>query len=363
MQGGSDCESGESIREKSEMQDEKTEKVDTGPVFFYMCAVSACPCIGPMYMDCKHAEQVPIEPLPKLNVKQAKKTGVAVAKRFRDLNANPPTSPNCAAPVQFEMTDHCGVNHDIPIVKNPDVCMTILTWCGPRCGAAAWISVMFIPGILASKGFTLQMLVLAVSMILFYVIFIIILSCCCPCLKFSAPPLRKVVSDVIMLKVEDKLEEKRVTGGVGCVGKLRKLKLMMRRSCKYTWAIIKSLVFCQFLNPKYAMTFSKTIFTMIFTEIFMAVSIWFYFAFRFISGSFTWSVFSMFSWVEELITNGAIRARLTFWDYPVFRRMCENVKRRRASDSESNKKKDTAIVEEFEQDVKEFTQEDRKSVV
>jgi hypothetical protein len=230
---------------------------------------------------------------------------------LKDAAACPP----CSAPLQFTMKDSAQQDQPLPLRKNPDVWCTVLSWCGPRLGVAAWVMGMYIPGILASKYCTFGYMVACICWCIVYVVFIAFLKLigCCKSIKTPSPGLKKVVVKILQYKCEDKAKERQeVAGGKG------RPEIMFRRGCDYAKNLIIGIACLQFLRPRVVFTYAKTLFAMIFTEIFMAISIWFYFAARFLTGTATWRLCSFFGWVEELLVCQNIRNRLTFGLYPQF---------------------------------------------
>jgi len=243
-----------------------------------------------------------------------KETGKQIKTHFDSVKADPESCPKCSKPAQFQMVDKkTNEMKDLSKVKNPDVWCTLCSWCGPRCMVNIFILVMFLPGIFATKYTCFVYVCGIICLCLVLTLTIMVIKICMPnIVEVNTPSMRRIILEVVQMKKDDKSKENALKGMD------EKAAFMIKKGCGWFVMLLKGVFCCQICRPSRIFTLGKVLISMIFTEIFMSVSIWMYITGRFMLGAVTWRLFSVVGWVEELMISLALKGRMNFFDYSVF---------------------------------------------
>jgi len=288
---------------------------DNAPTLQFVCGVGLCPGCGACIGDYKMGQNEGMTKLEKPLNFSSTETKVEAKNDLKSYINGPKEIPNnalpCAAPVQIKMSDE---KPNIGMHKNPDaVCNCCCLWLRPA--ALAFLITFSLPTILAAKYGLGWIAVATITFCLFISLFARVLAICFPkCFTTITPPLKDTFMNVIDIKRLDLIE----VDEAGKKGLGAKAGLYAQKGWAYIKAMFLGFFCCRFFRPSVIFTFAKVLIVMVYTEVLMVVSAYFYFLFRFSLGSMTWTLCSLTAWVREFMNSNAIKARVVNMKYPAW---------------------------------------------
>lgn len=281
--------------------------VDNAPTFWFVFSTALCPGCGACYNDIQSSKGQ--EPPPKAPEVESKDD---ITKKLKPYVSGGDASwPNvkveCQAPVQMKMDGKA-----IPAPMQPDITCTCLSICCCwRAAAVGFVFMIAAPGMLAAKYGLGMFAAGTICFCLCISFFLRLVAFCFPKLfNMNTPSMRTIFVNVVDMKRVDAMEV--LEAGEGITDKpCMKLNQVGRQLL----ALLQGFCCCEFFRPSRVFTFAKILIAMLFTEIGMVVSAYFYMVGRFACGSSTWTLGSFLGWIREYLNSLSLKSRVVQMKY------------------------------------------------